>query len=369
LKEYKITLKHAHDLPVVDIGSVKKPNYLPAELCEIEEGTPYGGKLNEKETANMIQYACNPPKVNAVAIVNQGLPRLGLTSQPPTTPLSGFGITIDADMIDIPARELPPPSLTYKVGKPNVKDGSWNILDVKFQKGAIVNSWWVVVVKDGNFTLKFKGPEDPDLMAIVTGFKEKCKRSGMIIPDGNPPIILVGLPDSRADPSREKALQEIRKQLRINITNRKGKPTFALVLLSGRDNFIYPGMKRIGDVELGVHTVHMLIDKVLKDSRKMDQYFSNVALKVNTKLGGINHTLDEGSMKWLKKKRTMIVGMDVTHPSPHSIAGTPSIAAVVASVEDSFYQYPCSLRVQEGRKEVGFSLNVPPGDVLNSTSR
>jgi hypothetical protein len=43
-------------------------------------------------------------------------------------------------------------------------------------------------------------------------------------------------------------------------------------------------------------------------------------------------------MGWLTTQKTMMVGIDVTHPGPDSRKGAPSIAAVVASVDDSFVQ-------------------------------
>ena len=54
----------------------------------------------------------------------------------------------------------------------------------------------------------------------------------------------------------------------------------------------------------------------------------------------------------------MLVGIDVTHPGPGSVKGTPSIAAVVASFESSYAQYPCSLEIQETKKEVCGALSL-----------
>lgn len=46
----------------------------------------------------------------------------------------------------------------------------------------------------------------------------------------------------------------------------------------------------------------------------------------------------------------MLVGIDVTHAGPGSKAGTPSIAAVVASIDDAFVQFPASLRIQQSHE-------------------
>lgn len=78
-----------------------------------------------------------------------------------------------------------------------------------------------------------------------------------------------------------------------------------------------------------------------------------VSLKFNTKLGGVNHVLHPDNMKWLKAASTMVCGMDVTHPGPASAKGTPSIAGVVASIDDLFAQYPASLTMQHSKQEVG----------------
>ncbi|TFK46333.1 Piwi-domain-containing protein [Heliocybe sulcata] len=345
-EKYNRVLRHAADLPVVNVGA-RRPVWLPAEVCEIMSGQAYG-KLNERETAEMIRYACQPPAVNANAIMSRELEALG--HHPPQNPLNGFGISIVPEMAVIPGRELPAPRVAYSSGAPRVSNGSWNILQSKFQRGTTLGSWWVMVVRDGPRD-EFNGPNDQRLITFLQAFRKKCQDAGLTAPSIPQIISTPRLPPPNRDRNRTEALQMVRRTIEDELNASGGKPSFILVLLSHRDNFIYPGIKRIGDAVLGVQTVHMLLTKALKD-RGQDQYFSNVALKVNIKLGGINHLLDRQDIRWLTDKKTMLVGMDVTHPGPKSIPGTPSIAAVVASVDDNFVQYPASLRPQASKEEM-----------------
>lgn len=344
--EYNIKLKRP-DLPVVDISgpNSKHAIHVPPELCEIPVGQPFRAKLDDQQTTLMLRYACQRPVENARDILNQGFPQLGLT--PNNQKLSNFGLNVNPEMACVPYRELPPPSVSYRGGRPpNVRDGSWNILDVKFHKGGQVKSWWVLEVKEPGRGSVFR---DGQLNDLCRGFGGKLQSSGMT--GVNPPAVLdVTLVDPAGDPGRQRSLGQIREK--ILGSRALGKPSFIIVILSRRDNYIYPGIKRICDTELGVHTVHMLSEKVLKDPKKQDQYFSNVALKVNTKLGGVNHKIDERNLLWLTKFKVMLVGMDVTHPGPGSVDGTPSIAAVVASVDNDFAQFPVSIRCQKSKQEV-----------------
>ncbi|KAH8104896.1 Piwi domain-containing protein [Phellopilus nigrolimitatus] len=342
-RKYNIRLQHADDLPVINLEKKTKDIFVPAELCEIEPGQSYGGTLSERETAEMITYACNPPFVNAQSITGQGLDILGLRQR--ASPMQGFGIEVSADMTVVPARVLIPPKVVYSSGSPNVANGSWNILNVRFHRPAQLTRAAILVLADGGRD-DFRDNSDPALRGIVTGFLAKCRASGMQVDSAVPPLLFLRLPKpQQRDPLRSAAIDAIENELK----SLPGRPTIVLVFMSGRDSNIYPGLKKLCDSKLGIATVCMLMPKVRKE-KGQDQYFSNIALKVNTKLGGVNHQLDASSMRWLKN--SMIVGMDVTHPGLGCVKGTPSIAAVVASCDTEFMLYPASLRLQEYRKEM-----------------
>ncbi|PPQ77920.1 hypothetical protein CVT25_015395 [Psilocybe cyanescens] len=348
--KYKIDLKHP-DLPLVDVGG-QRANFLPAEICEILPNQPFRGKLTDEHTAAMITTAAKPPNVNAGAIVGPGLSELGF--RPNASPeLNAFGISIGNEMTVVPGRILPPPGIKYGQGTPSVDDrASWNLRNVKFAKGARLEQWAVLIIQDGNPRDEFGSANDPELLSTIKGFMTMCKTSGMSVDQKMPPIVIAQVPRKNVtDPTRAAAINVIGQALK----SLPGKPFMVMVLLSNADKHIYSGIKHLCDCTLDVPTVCVHSAKIRKERGQL-QYFANVALKFNMKLGGVNHALDPGSMAWLKKAPTMLVGIDVTHPGPGSIKGTPSIAAVVASCEPEFAQYPASMEIQESKKEMVTNL-------------
>ncbi|KAG2136022.1 Piwi domain-containing protein [Suillus clintonianus] len=346
LQKYKIRLQHP-DLPLVDVGGQKK-NYLPAEVCEILPDQPFRGKLTDEHTASMITVACQPPNVNGNAIVNSGLAELGFTNPGPT--LNAFGVSIGPNMAVVPGRILPRPGLKYANNvSPAVDDrASWNLRNIRFAVGARLEKWAVLLIGDRNSRDEFQGPQDPALRDVITGFMGMCRNSGIAVSNEQPQVAAANLPPpDRSDPLRKMAINVIRERL-IQL---RPKPSMVLVMLSSGDKNIYEGLKHLCDVYLDVATVCVHVAKIRKE-KGQPQYFANVALKVNMKMGGVNHKLDENTGRWLSGEPTMVVGMDVTHPGPGSARGTPSIAAVVASVDNHFAQYPASLEIQESRKEM-----------------
>jgi hypothetical protein len=343
-RKYNIKLRQP-DLPLVDVGGAKT-NYLPAEVLEILQGQPFRGKLSDEHTASMITAACKPPNVNGAAIVGRGLDELGFRST--ASPLGSFGISIGSEMTVVPGRILPPPGIKYGQGTPRVDErASWNLRDVKFAVGGRLEKWAVLLIQDGGRD-EFQGVNDVELRQVVTGFAKMCRTSGMIVENADPMFAACSLPPKDpGDPTRAKSVQAIRATL----TSMKAKPNAILVILSNGDKHVYSGIKHLCDSYLDVATVCVHSGKIRKEKGQV-QYFANVALKLNMKMGGVNHALDPRSMTWFQQAPTMLVGMDVTHPGPGSTKGTPSIAAVVASVDNNYAQYPASMEIQESKKEM-----------------
>ncbi|KZS96684.1 argonaute-like protein [Sistotremastrum niveocremeum HHB9708] len=339
-KKYRIRLEYPTEIPLVDLGNKDRSNFVPAELCTILPGQVFRGKLSDDQTSNMITFACQFPNVNGETIINHGLPNLGLQTSPV---LQAFGVSISSQMTVVPGRILNAPAVKYANSVARVNNASWNLRDTKFAVPVSLSRWVMLSIVDGS---RFDFENLTDLKPIIDSWSATCTGAGIKLTEPAHPVF-VRIPDKRADPTRMKGLQTITERLKVF----NPRPTIIMVILPSTDKDIYNGIKKLGDTIADIPTVCVQAQKLRKDNGIL-QYFANVALKFNMKLGGINHRIEGESVNWLKLKPTMFVGMDVTHPSPGSVKGTPSIAAIVASVDSLYTHYPASLRLQESKTEM-----------------
>jgi eukaryotic translation initiation factor 2C len=121
---------------------------------------------------------------------------------------------------------------------------------------------------------------------------------------------------------------------------------FALLILMQRSVPAYSIFKDLADRTYGMHSL-CITEKPNYRNRALNKdlrgYFGNVMMKANLKAGGINHTVD-GIADILKD--TLVLGADVTHPGQSALLGTPSIAAIVGSVDKTGGKFLGSMRLQ-----------------------
>lgn len=80
-------------------------------------------------------------------------------------------------------------------------------------------------------------------------------------------------------------------------------------------------------------------------------FLTSLAHKINVKMGGRN--VDEGLLPFFDyEEHVMLIGADVNHPASRDRRGSPSIAAVVATVNwPAANKYASRICIQEGQSE------------------
>lgn len=132
-----------------------------------------------------------------------------------------------------------------------------------------------------------------------------------------------------------------------------------VVILPGKTP-VYAEVKRVGDITFGLATQCVQAKNVTRTSA---QTLSNLCLKINVKLGGINSILLPSIRPAVFREPVIFIGADVTHP-PAGDSSKPSIAAVVGSMDGHPSRYSASVRVQEHRKEIIQDLSFMVKDLL-----
>lgn len=216
-----------------------------------------------------------------------------------------------------------------------VRQGSWNMIKVRVVKpGRKITKWTYVHID----------PRDEDAVIDSMG-KWVAFMQEMGIAIDTRPLHPNGINVS----TRGQFINNLRQTFE---SLRAQDPQFVFVVLPRQDTAIYNAVKLLGDVHYGYHTVCVVRKNFIKD-RSQEQFFANVALKVNLKAGGANHKLRD-DVSIIKDGKTMVVGYDVTHPTNLSgnAENLPSLVGLVASVDKDLGQWPASAWAQEGRVEM-----------------
>lgn len=131
------------------------------------------------------------------------------------------------------------------------------------------------------------------------------------------------------------------------------------VVLPGKTP-VYAEVKRVGDTVLGIATQCVQAKNVIKTT---PQTLSNLCLKMNVKLGGVNSILLPAVRPRIFNEPVIFLGADITHP-PAGDSRKPSIAAVVASMDAHPSRYAATVRVQQHRNELITDLSYMVRELL-----
>ncbi|KAK1962279.1 Piwi-domain-containing protein [Colletotrichum sublineola] len=323
------------DIPVVNAGTRERPTYLPPEVCVVLPGQTAKSRLNPGQTQQMIRFAVRKPWENATSIVQEGLKTAGLSPQSNSL-LDQFGISVLPSLVTVPGRLLDQPKVVYKTNKAAVRFGSWSMVNMQFNTAGSLKKWSYLLISLPGYRDVF---DEAGLAVVMQSFGSTLNAKGIV---ANPPMkgqrLLLSSPD---DAQLDQLLQKAAQALDLLV-----------IVLPDTNTPIYNRVKHCGDSKYGIHTVCLVGYKLAKTMGR-DQYFANIALKVNLKLGGNNQLVDSSRLGIINEDKTMVVGIDVTHPSPGSSRHAPSIAGMVASVDRWLGQWPSVLQIQsEARQEM-----------------
>lgn len=350
--QHGITLQHP-ELPVLNVGTRSDPSYLPIELASVLPGQPVRRLLSGSQTEHMLRFAARAPLLNAESIA--GMPGNGLKTMGfngPAQVLNNFGIDIGKELITVPGRILPTPKVCYGNKELQAKEGSWNLMNVKFAKPGSFGQWACVVINyndpRGNALLprgsQMQGMDVLDDNGILAALERHLAAYGVRMGTRRPTHhVNIPRPNEQNRDVIDKKIEEV-------FANAETQKTDVLfVVLKEADKWLYSRIKFWGDIKYGVQSICSVGSKIQKP-KGQDMYLGNLTLKFNIKGGGVVHT--QRDMLPLGNNDCMLVGIDVTHPAPGAKEGAPSIAGVVASVDEQLSQWPGSLRSQRGREEM-----------------
>ncbi|GAB6018873.1 argonaute 1 [Chamberlinius hualienensis] len=334
LDKYKMKLRFPH-LPCLQVGQEHKHTYLPLEVCNIVAGQRCIKKLTDMQTSTMIKATARSAPDREREINN--LVRKADFNNDPY--VQEFGLSICNTMMEVRGRVLPPPKLQYggrfssclasqtkQQAIPN--QGVWDMRGKQFYTGVEIRVWAIACF----------APQRTVREDALRNFTQQLQK---ISNDAGMPII--GQPCFCKYATGPDQVEPMFRYLKSTFQGLQ----LVVVVLPGKTP-VYAEVKRVGDTILGMATQCVQAKNVNKTS---PQTLSNLCLKINVKLGGVNSILVPNIRPKVFNEPVIFLGADVTHP-PAGDNKKPSIAAVVGSMDAHPSRYAATVRVQQHRQEI-----------------
>lgn len=326
--------------------------WYPIELCNLAPGQKYSKKLSPEELSDAIKWLTVRPG-ERTQMLTEGVSKYVT----PSTSLRQWGVRLDPTPMVIPARRLPPPTLHYRGPNPQALDstridnGAWNMAKKRLLRPATITNWMAVAFgappRDGR-SVQFNAQT---AARALEGLQSGLQSVGIQISGLQGPTIFASGKDS-PNPNNDNGVGA------WIMSKTKSKPQLIVCFLRDKNAWEYRQLKIFGDSVQGIATQCLAVDKVATKANA--QYYANVALKINVKLGGTNHGVGEQAR--LFRTRTMVLGADVTHPGGDGLE--PSVAAVVGSTNEFAGAYAAEFSVQPGRQEIISDLHLMVRELL-----
>ncbi|XP_028317063.1 protein argonaute-3 isoform X1 [Gouania willdenowi] len=326
-EKYNLHLKYPH-LPCLQAGQEQKHTYLPLEVCNIVSGQRCIKKLTDNQTSMMIKATARsaPDRQDEIS-------RLVRNAHYNADPfVQEFQFSVRDEMAQVVGRILPAPMLQYggrqsrSVATPS--QGVWDMRGKQFHTGVEITMWAIACF----------ATQRQCRVEVLKNFTDQLRK---ISKDAGMPI--------QSQPCFCKYVQgtdSVEPMFR-HLKNTYTGLQLIVVILPGKTP-VYAEVKRVGDTLLGMATQCVQVKNVLKTS---PQTLSNLCLKINAKLGGINNILVPHQRPSVFQQPVIFLGADVTHP-PAGDGKKPSIVAVVGSMDAHPSRYCATVRVQRARQDV-----------------
>ncbi|KAJ3923278.1 Piwi domain-containing protein, partial [Lentinula edodes] len=299
---------------------------VPLEICQVKPGQFYRQRLPDRFTKNAVTFSTLKLDKRLDAIMGKGSERM-LPS-----PINGYldsefmkeaSMEVGTQPIRIRGELLALPKVIFgNHSSVDPRNGSWNVAKQKFARPASLLCWGIIT-----FSRTVNGHGVRNLMSDMT---RCCNDLGEDITWKN------------INPATVEKIKASR------LPNPK---PLIIVILPKMAQELWRKVKHWSDVRTGILT-QCLQDEKIKNANL--QYWGNVAVKLNARLGGYNSLVNSPAMTSLQKKMTIVMdlrwaGADVSHPGPG--VQKPSVASLVASHDAYASRYMAFTRVQNPRQE------------------